>query len=922
MRITCLTTCLLFICTSLSAQYSRSLYPTTQPGYPRTAAIAEVNGENYFLSVKESAIDTIKILTGRIDALGETDNYQFMNVSGYPFSFLAVSGMAEDNSGRLNCAIITNDASLGALRYLRIDPVNATTQVVFSLPFDVEGPFAPTRIKGDSLITYITQEAVGLVRIAANIDDPSNYSYDLVEPGVAITGSLAGGARHLEFKMDDSGNEYVWVKGKLYKRTAPGVYQVSAASTTFVPQEPTGITLEVNANGEIMVINPAKYERFNSSLTSVAAGMHNLNVMGGTRFFELRSSGNDWKFYVMNSDQEMEAITFNNALNVSDRMEISPNTQPHALLEVGGIPYLVSERQSSALGFTNSLYCAGFMQLNGTNPLPFIEFGQEMEHDMLNAAVGHLGSDFIGDGLKPGIRYTHNNLERTVMFYGSSYLVGKDANGALYSTYTSQANLSTLPGPFSPVSTGNLELIDRYSRGYYVSRDMIDEHITQITNANPSYVIPFGIREWPAHGDTWLGQAADLAPFVDQNNNGIYEPELGDYPSIYGTQCILNIYHGDLQFNASGLETHQYIYTLDCDTSETINSSIFVTNRIFARNGDFTESYFTKFSDGDNGNPFDDYLGTNVELGMTYIYNADLYDEPYGGAIGFNDTLPAQGFQILKGIKIADDGMDNDGTGGFPVNAYGLSDGTPDNEFSTLESSMRYSPSTSVTTPAMFYNVAQGILPNGTPNSVNGVDIRFDYFGESDLSFYASGGVNHGNLNYEFINGNAPGDRSIWGSSAQFDLSLGSMVEITGVYITAIDTTTNTTDLLAPVKHLFELGTILKGMYGNNMAGCDLTFDPYVSDLTLSTEEITPLPEFTLYPNPTGGDLYVRTEVSETCEWFLVDLQGNVLQTGELNGQTQISLHGLSAGIYLLNLKTDGQLISKRVVKYEQSRIE
>lgn len=910
MKTILLSACLLLISTLLSAQYSRSLYPTSEAGVPRSASIADLNGENYFISIKESDDDTIRILTGRIDALGETDTYRESLITGLPFYYLAVSGMAGDNSGNLNCAVITNDFSLGYLHYLRIDPLNGTSTIAFTLPFDLEGPFAPTRVKGDSLVTYITQEAVGLIRIAASIDDPSNFSYELVDASISVGGTLSGGARHIEFKVDGSGTEYVCADGYLYKRTATNIYQNSTLSN-FPLQEYAGITLAVNAANEVLVINPSKYELFNSSLTSIGLGLNNFDVDSGSRFFELRSDAGFWKFYVQNSEQIMEEITFNNTLTITSRSEISQKSSPHSILSVGGIPYLISARKVSTLGTDFGLSCVGISQINASPIVPFIEFNQQMEHDLLNFSVGHVGAEFLNDG-KRGIQYTHNGQEKSILYTGASYVVGKNQNGVVYSSSTNSDTMPNIPGPYCPTSMGNIELIDRYSRGYYVNRNMIDEHITMITNGNPSYVIPFGIREWPAHGNTAIGQAENLAPFEDQNSNGVYEPELGDYPSIYGTQCVLNMYHGNPLFCEPGLEYHQYIYTLDCDTSETLNSTVFVTNRIFARSGDFTEAYMAQFSDGDLGNALDDYHGTNVELGMTYFYNGDLNDEPSNGQLGFNDTLPALGYQILKGIKIANDGQDNDGTSGFSVNAYGLSDGTTDNEFSTLESSLQYIPDTSFTTPALFYNILQGIYPDGAPNSVNGVDIRFDYFGESDPNFYASGGIDHGNMNYEFI---PPGDRAIWASSGQFNLDPSNVIEITSAYITAIDTNMAANSLQQPLNRLFSLGTILKDMYGNNAAGCELSFNPYVSDLTLSLGESEILPEFSIYPNPTKGELHVRTDASGPCNWQLIDMQGKVLKIGELNSQTIISLADLSSGLYLFSIQTASHTLSKRVVK-------
>lgn len=51
------------------------------------------------------------------------------------------------------------------------------------------------------------------------------------------------------------------------------------------------------------------------------------------------------------------------------------------------------------------------------------------------------------------------------------------------------------------------------------------------------------IANWPAHGDVSKGQAYYLAPFVDNNNDGDYNPLDGDYPKIKGQQAIYYIYN-------------------------------------------------------------------------------------------------------------------------------------------------------------------------------------------------------------------------------------------------------------------------------------------------------------------------------------------------------------------------------------------
>src|SRR5690606_35561485 len=50
------------------------------------------------------------------------------------------------------------------------------------------------------------------------------------------------------------------------------------------------------------------------------------------------------------------------------------------------------------------------------------------------------------------------------------------------------------------------------------------------------------IREWPAFYP-YNGDTVKLAPFIDVNKDGKYNPELGDYPYTWGDQSVLFYYH-------------------------------------------------------------------------------------------------------------------------------------------------------------------------------------------------------------------------------------------------------------------------------------------------------------------------------------------------------------------------------------------
>lgn len=899
---------------SATAQYSRTFYTTNSPGRTRTFGLAELNGTTWFTAFKRSSADTIRVMIGQIDDLGETSNYVEGQIVGPDFSSLALSGLASDDvSGDLIAAVITNYSGLGYISYLRINPVTGSMQIENTLPNTFDGPFARTRQKGDSLVTWIAEDNVGLVRIAASIANPANYSYQLVQAGTSFSGTLTTEARSTELKTDAAGNEYVSAGNRIYKRTPSGTV-TSAVVAGFLTQEFSGTTLAIAGNGNVMVISDNNYALFNANLAPLADGAISYPVASNHKFNELREEGGNWVLFTNNSDGYLHRVVMNNLTSVIQADRISDATCKTVDIALNET-HLLMEKREDLVTSPGDMFSQAVIRLGNGVPDPFIEFGQLIELQKLDIHVGHLGNEFYMNGLGPGILYELNGIPRVVNFYSRSFMIGYDDNNDLHIDGATNYFNEVPPGPYTTTVPMPLQQYDKYNRGYYVDRDMIDAHLVAVTNNDPNYVMPFGIREWPAHGDPQYGQAADLAPFVDQNNNGTYEPELGDYPEMYGTRCVLNIFHDQAENNVSGLEHHQYYYVFDCDTSDVLNHTVFMTERIFARAGDYTDAYYSKLADIDIGNPSDDYMGTNVDLGMVYEYNGDGFDEYNGGNAGFQDTLPAFGIQFLKGVPLPDDGIDNAPGSGMPVNGYGFGDGQTDNEYTTLESSKIFYTTTGAWTPLEMYNLSQGNFFDGTPNSVNGVDVRFEYFGDTDPAYYASGGINHGNNFFESTAGNPPGDRMLVGASAPVNLTGGSneYAEYTTAYITAIDTTAATFIYLQPVKKLFFLGGILKGMYADNNAGCGMNFGPYISDVTLGLEEQTM--EFSMYPNPATQSVTIVHEMAGEVGVRMTDLNGKVIWSGTAEQEVTISLAGLESGMYLVTLSSEQGYVTRRLIK-------
>ena len=211
----------------------------------------------------------------------------------------------------------------------------------------------------------------------------------------------------------------------------------------------------------------------------------------------------------------------------------------------------------------------------------------------------------------------------------------------------SQTGIDYWSGPF----TSECDTTNFWDRVWKIDRNMIDVH-TQSFNS-PQYVLTMSdvIRNWPAHGDTLLGQSYNLAPFIDLNSNGQYEPLLGDYPDFKGDQAIYiirndNGFHSETGSPPLGIEQHIMFYGYKCDDNLAVNHTLFVNMKIFNRGGNnLSDFYCGTWVDVDLGYMLDDYVGCHVGKNLGYVYNGDSFDE---GVNGYGSNPPAQGLVYLN----------------------------------------------------------------------------------------------------------------------------------------------------------------------------------------------------------------------------------------------------------------------------------
>ena len=155
------------------------------------------------------------------------------------------------------------------------------------------------------------------------------------------------------------------------------------------------------------------------------------------------------------------------------------------------------------------------------------------------------------------------------------------------------------------------------------------------------------IASWPAHGDTSKGQAFYLAPFVDNNGDGIYNPYDGDSPKIKGQQAIYFIYNDmreQITNRPMNSEIHGMAYAYKCPSDSAIYNTIFLDYTIYNRsNLTYDSTYIGMWNDFDIGNYSDDAIACDVARSTFYAFNGDSVDENANGAQGIKTILQRKG---------------------------------------------------------------------------------------------------------------------------------------------------------------------------------------------------------------------------------------------------------------------------------------
>ena len=193
----------------------------------------------------------------------------------------------------------------------------------------------------------------------------------------------------------------------------------------------------------------------------------------------------------------------------------------------------------------------------------------------------------------------------------------------------------------------------RYHRVWKLDRALIQGHIANWSSTG--YIIPEDIRDWPGNGDPVNGEPTRLAPFDDLNSNDLYEPHLGEYPVIKGTQAAYSIQHTSHDPYYSNViqpqlpfDLHIMAYSYE-GGGAALDHAIFVNYKYVNRSAQtFDTLRFGQFADFAVGCERDDLIGCDSTRSLFFAYNGTDYDSTCQGLQGYLDQPPAIGSLFLN----------------------------------------------------------------------------------------------------------------------------------------------------------------------------------------------------------------------------------------------------------------------------------
>lgn len=456
--------------------------------------------------------------------------------------------------------------------------------------------------------------------------------------------------------------------------------------------------------------------------------------------------------------------------------------------------------------------------------------------------------------------------EVSSIFAGAVWLGGVDPAGNLKiaaQTYgRNGGQFDYWPGPLDP-ETGKTtqDVCARWDRFFTVKGTSIQEHLRNWQKAQLEGVaydpddIPRDVKGWPARGNEFFFEVHNfelpntsqgLAGFWDQDGDGFYNPDLGDFPVIeirgctakpqFPDEMIFWIYNdaGNIHSESRGdpIQMEVQVQAFAYATNDEINDMTFQRYKLINRAVESIDStFFAMWVDPDLGCFTDDYVGSDISRSLAYVYNEDALDGQTGcacpgGVNTYCDAIPLLGVDYFRGP------LDEEG------NEIGMS------SFTYYNNGGVGSPAPGTTDPATaqeYYNYLSGSWRDGSPFTFGD-----DAYQDGAPVKYAFSTPPNDPTGWSMCSAGLPfGDRRTIQASGPFRLDPGAVNELIVGVVWVADQTYPCPD----ISKLLEADDIAQALFDNCFEITDGPDAPDVDFIELDREIIAVFTNDTLTSN-------------------------------------------------------------------------
>jgi streptogramin lyase len=558
-----------------------------------------------------------------------------------------------------------------------------------------------------------------------------------------------------------------------------------------------------------------------------------------------------------------------------------------------------------------SIAALGYPALSAA--LPDSRF-ERLDINQVNASISNSGVMHFTDDLNS--YEVPKGKGRNPIFASALWIGGYDNGNVLHAaaqTYR-QTGQDYWPGPLDTITgTTDSATCVAYDKIWKVDRFMIQEFITMFANGSVTagtYIVDPNILSWPAHGTG--NYSRSLAPFVDVNGDGMYNPLLhGDYPLIKGDQMCFWIFndsyalHSETSSPSFKFEIHASAYAFVCDTIvdslKALNYTTFYNYKIYNRGAlNYHNTMLGIFEDVDVGSANDDYVGCNPQLNYGFGFNGDSIDDyPPAGQIAYGEKPPMISTVILNGPPAEPaDGIDNNNNGIIDeVNEKNLMTHFQcyNNDFTALGNPQG---------GADNYNYMTSVWRDNTHVTYGGTG----HLGSTPANFMFDSEPCTGWS--ECSVGNVPADRRFVLSCGPFNIDASQSVDFDYAIVFTQDLVSPYSDANLFHKNKSDVQQIQTWFNAGIFPSC-MPMNVGITEIT------TKIPQFDIFPNPANEFITISFDkISEKNDISILDLSGRIIKNIKTSDiKTLIDISEIAQGMYLLRVVNDDGQQTKKFIK-------